>query len=153
MTGSGPDGSSGGPSQEFKEVIAVVEQSFLHIAAVQERIEFLEAKIEVWEAKEWQVWPHPEEKMEDWVNEWLLPTFRLEMTVGADWAEDPAVFSELAALYAGYTAMVSSDASGWDPLTWHSHKTGTMERITAHLKRNPAAAPSAGGWGTAPTTR
>lgn len=139
MSGSGPYATSDETSEELKEVIAVMEQSFLHMDALKRRIEYLESK-------EWKVWPEVNEKFESWVNEWLLPTFRLEVTLGTDWADDPAIFSELAALFAGYTEMVSSDASGWDPLTWHSHKTGTIERITTHQRLHPTATPSVSGW-------
>lgn len=134
------DGDAEDATEEFKEVVQLVEQSLLHIGALQKRIAVLELR-------EWQVWPKASEQMGSWVNEWLVPTFRLEATLSHKWDDDPAIVSELAALFAGYLQMISKDASGWDPLTWHSHKTSTVERITAHQKRTAAAAPSVKGWG------
>ena len=46
-------------------------------------------------------------ELTEWVDEWLIPTFALDVIL-KNWSEEPALCSELQALKLGYQAMAAS---------------------------------------------
>lgn len=88
-----------------------------------QRIELLEAE-----------WSSADEQLTGWVDEWLIPTFALEVAL-KDWSNSKAMESELRALHIAYQHMSGPKAHGFDPINWHSHLMSMLGRIDEHRRR------------------
>lgn len=115
------------PSDPLTQVLELVEQLASALAEQGQRLDQLERPT--------MPWPTPSEDLAGWVDDWLVPTFRLD-TVLQGWAQTPAIVSELAALHAGYLEMTSPKATGWDALAWHQHRASTTDRITTYRQQH-----------------
>lgn len=135
LEGTAGDGER--EQQQFGQLVSIVEG--------------LKARVDVLESQPWKVWPAPNPVLASWVEEWLIPTFKLDTTL-AGWADTPAIMSELSALYAGYTMMTHPKATGWDALTWHQHRASTIERIEDFRTRHRSNPAATGNWGSHTTT-
>lgn len=115
------------------------------LAALATTVEGLSERVDAVERRPRMVWPTPSRELDQWVNGWLVPTFRLE-TVLEGWPGEPAIVSELAALYSGYCEMTGPKATGWDALSWHQYRASTVERIISFKHRHHS--PGTTSWGS-----
>ncbi|AQP52741.1 hypothetical protein [Tessaracoccus flavescens] len=108
-------------------------------------IEGLSERLDEVERRPRMQWPKPSRDLDQWVNGWLVPTFRLQ-TILEGWPGEPAIVSELAALYSGYCEMTGPKATGWDALSWHQYRAFTVERIITFKHRHHS--PGTTSWGS-----
>ena len=119
-----PDGAA---TDELGEVIACLDEISAGIETLSARLDALERPP--------LPWPQPSEELAAWVTDWLIPTFRLD-TVLQGWQDTPAIYSELAALHAGYQEMTGPKATGWDALAWHQHRASAVDRIGLYRQQH-----------------
>lgn len=74
------------------------------------------------------------DELATWVNEWLIPTFALDIQLKG-WRNEPALQSEMRALWMGYQQMAIAEAASFDPLAWHDFLDRVISRIDAHKER------------------
>ena len=86
-------------------------------ADVDQRVEKLESR-----------WETSAEKLAEWVDGWLIPTFALEVVLH-NWEDNPGIVSELHALSTALEPMRTNRAHGFDPVNWHSHLASMINRI------------------------
>ena len=80
-----------------------------------------------------------EDELPEWVNDWLIPTFALDVVL-KNWIEEPALRSELQALKLGYQAMAASAARpNFDAISWHDALARMVDRVSAHREHRAAA--------------
>ena len=114
-------------TDELGEVIAFLDEISVSIQALGARLDAVE--------KPHLPWPQPSEDLTTWVTDWLIPTFRLD-TVLQGWQDTPAIYSEIAALHAGYQEMTGPKATGWDALAWHQHRASAVDRIGLYRQQH-----------------
>ncbi len=79
-------------------------------------------------------WEDPGDELAHWVDDWLIPTFALR-TVLAGWETEPAIRSELQALWIGYQKMAAAREASFDPLSWHEYLPRLIDRVHDHRAR------------------
>lgn len=80
------------------------------------------------------VWTDGAEELDEWVDGWLMPTFGLDQVLSG-WAKDPALRSELQALWIGYRRMAMAMEASFEPLVWHDHLAHVIDRVDQHRAR------------------
>lgn len=111
-------------TEEFEELLLKITNA---ISGLNDRVTALEAR-------SWRTWPAPGEEFTAWVDQWLIPTFQMGSLLEG-WQKQPAVTSELAALFGGYQEMTGPRATGWDALAWHQHRLNVEQNIKEFLGR------------------
>lgn len=78
-------------------------------------------------------------ELTEWVDEWLIPTFALDVIL-KNWSEEPALCSELQALKLGYQAMAASAARpNFDAISWHDALARMVDRVSTHREHRASA--------------
>lgn len=84
------------------------------------------------------VWTDGADELDEWVDGWLTPTFGLDQLL-AGWAREPALRSELQALWIGYRRMAMAMEASFEPLVWHDHLAHVLGRVDDHRARRTQA--------------
>lgn len=107
-----------------EQLVTTLEQVSGSLAEVASVAADVDLRVEKLESR----WETSAEKLQEWVDEWLIPTFALEVVLH-NWQDNPGIVSELQALSIAFEHMRSKKAHGFDPVNWHSHLASMINRI------------------------
>ena len=111
-------------SQLREQLVATMEDLSTAVSTLVESTKDMDQRIDKLES----TWETSAEKVREWVNYWLIPTFALEIVL-KDWETMPGFVSELQALNIAFEHMRSKKAHGFDPVNWHSHLNSMVDRL------------------------
>lgn len=123
------------PDDHNADDIDQIAEIFETLTIALGKIDDLANRIDAIEWTENHPWPTPETDLITWVDTWLNPTFRMDSLLG-NWQTNPALTSELTALFKAYKDMTAPQATGWDALAWHRYRAEMEDRIRIHTQRN-----------------